>query len=166
MTKQLNKKKKQHKGKKHPYRCDTHTIKIFNGPRPYPNPLFTHTWLLSFPWYTSHHNTIHAKRGNLKKKKHTGLPIIQCNLIKFLFFTTLPHLQAVLFLGPPASESEISINKIDKHGKFRNTQREANLYLQVLLDLVLPLRVHGNFWWNKGWHSNELQIGVTNQFPG
>lgn len=36
--------------------------------------------------------------------------------------------------------------------------------LEVLLDLLLPLWVHGDFRWQKRWHCNELQVWITNQF--
>ena len=37
--------------------------------------------------------------------------------------------------------------------------------LDVLLDLLLPLGVHGDLWGHKGGHGDKLEVGVTNKLP-
>merc|ERR1719234_1134009 len=38
-------------------------------------------------------------------------------------------------------------------------------FFDVLLDLLLPLGVHGHLWGHKGGHCDKLKVGVSNQLP-
>lgn len=47
----------------------------------------------------------------------------------------------------------------------RTTIHLVEAYLEILLDLCLPLGVHGDLWGYEGGHGHELEVGVADQLP-